>query len=377
MCSTRPRRRGGCCARAGAVWNDAGSRPRRPPAGSSRPGGRARMPGAWRPRRVGPGRRPRRPSRQYERSEAGWKIAHAALAVFRPEGRLNDRAWAGQQIALALPMLSGREWSKVRGLLQAEETLTFLDRLHRQLREAVPERSVACGVGAVVVAASAAAPSERHGARRGCGPCGPPGATGGLPEGGRELAGVVRCGVAGVASDGAGQQCGGVHEQRAADAPVAASDGEPGVAGPEAAVLELPRVSRGETASVIARMSYLGLKLPSYRFWDLLGMPTPSGGDDLTPRSVKFQTYGLGRSPRPSQCVDWGETPAYVTTFTFSATRTASRAAILSKRRGRPAYPSASRVCWRLARQGRRRARSLSVAPLSMRPRPGSSPGRA
>ena len=154
--------------------------------------GRARMPGAWRSRRVVPGRRPRRPSRQYERSEAGWKIAHGALAVFRPDGRLNDRAWAEQQIALALPLLSGREWSKVRGFLQAEETLTFLDRLHRQLREAVPERSVACGVGAAVVAASAAAPSEHHGHGRGGGPCGAPGATGGLPEGGRELAGVVR-----------------------------------------------------------------------------------------------------------------------------------------------------------------------------------------
>jgi hypothetical protein len=75
---------------------------------------------------------------QYERSEAGWKVAHAALAVFRPDGRLNDRAWAGEQIALALAVLSGREWSKVRGLLQAEETLTFLGRLNRQLREAVP-----------------------------------------------------------------------------------------------------------------------------------------------------------------------------------------------------------------------------------------------
>jgi hypothetical protein len=79
---------------------------------------------------------------QYERSEAGWKIAHGALAVFCPEGPLNDRAWAEQQIAVALPMLSGREWSKVRGFLQAPETLTFLDRLHRQLREAVPEDSL-------------------------------------------------------------------------------------------------------------------------------------------------------------------------------------------------------------------------------------------
>jgi hypothetical protein len=75
---------------------------------------------------------------QYERSEAGWKMAHGALSVFRPEGHLNDRAWAEQQIALALPLLSGREWSKVRGFLQAKGTLTFLDRLHRQLRETVP-----------------------------------------------------------------------------------------------------------------------------------------------------------------------------------------------------------------------------------------------
>ena len=76
---------------------------------------------------------------QYERSEAGWKIAHGALSVFRPEGPLNDRAWAEQQIALALPLLSGREWSKVRSFLETKETLTFLDRLHRQLGEAVPE----------------------------------------------------------------------------------------------------------------------------------------------------------------------------------------------------------------------------------------------
>lgn len=76
---------------------------------------------------------------QYERSEAGWEIAHAALSVFRPDGRLNDRGWANERIASALPLLSGREWSKVRGFLEAGEALTFLDRLHRQLREAVPE----------------------------------------------------------------------------------------------------------------------------------------------------------------------------------------------------------------------------------------------
>src|SRR4051812_21002420 len=76
---------------------------------------------------------------EYERSEAGWKVAHGALAVFGPEGRVNDRTWAAEQIAQALPLLSGGEWSKVRGLLQAEGASTFLDRLHRQLGEAVPE----------------------------------------------------------------------------------------------------------------------------------------------------------------------------------------------------------------------------------------------
>ena len=45
--------------RAGAMWTDAGSRPKRPPAESSMRSGRARMLGAWRSRRVLPGRRPR------------------------------------------------------------------------------------------------------------------------------------------------------------------------------------------------------------------------------------------------------------------------------------------------------------------------------
>ena len=75
---------------------------------------------------------------QYERGEAAWKRAHVALGVFRPDGSLNDRAWAEAQIAEALPGLSAQEWSKVRGFLGAATALTFLDRLHRQLEAAVP-----------------------------------------------------------------------------------------------------------------------------------------------------------------------------------------------------------------------------------------------
>jgi hypothetical protein len=77
---------------------------------------------------------------EYEEEEAGWKQAELALSVFRPDGQLNDRSWAQEQVALALPHLSSQEWSKVRGFLNEEESFTFLDRLHRQLEQlSVPE----------------------------------------------------------------------------------------------------------------------------------------------------------------------------------------------------------------------------------------------
>jgi len=71
--------------------------------------------------------------RRYEEAGAAWRQAEPALSVFRPDGQLNDRSWAESQVAAALPGLSGPEWSKVRGFLQAAESFTFLDRLHGQL----------------------------------------------------------------------------------------------------------------------------------------------------------------------------------------------------------------------------------------------------
>ncbi len=79
---------------------------------------------------------------RYEVAEAAWVSVRSALQVFRPDGRLNDRAWAQEPIAAALPHLSGRLWSKVRGSLGAEPTLTFLDRLHRQLQEVEPDAAL-------------------------------------------------------------------------------------------------------------------------------------------------------------------------------------------------------------------------------------------
>jgi hypothetical protein len=68
----------------------------------------------------------------YEKREKAWKRAELALKVFRPDGQLNDRAWAQEQVQWALSRLPGSEWAKVRGLLQARESFTFLDRLHNQ-----------------------------------------------------------------------------------------------------------------------------------------------------------------------------------------------------------------------------------------------------
>jgi hypothetical protein len=72
---------------------------------------------------------------RYERDETAWNRAAPALCVFRPEGLLNDRAWAEAEIAAAMPGLSGPEWSKVRGYLENRESFTFLDWLHRELSQ--------------------------------------------------------------------------------------------------------------------------------------------------------------------------------------------------------------------------------------------------
>ena len=70
---------------------------------------------------------------QYETIEAAWKHAAAALAVFRPDGQLNDRAWAEARVADALPALVGRAWVKVVNHLRTPESFTFLDRMHAAL----------------------------------------------------------------------------------------------------------------------------------------------------------------------------------------------------------------------------------------------------
>ena len=81
---------------------------------------------------------------QVERLESAWVRAHAALDLFGPDGRLNDRARAEAEIAAALMDLTGPDWSKVRNFLNDPRSLAFLDRMHRRLE--IGRTAVAIGV---------------------------------------------------------------------------------------------------------------------------------------------------------------------------------------------------------------------------------------
>ncbi|MHB1558531.1 MAG: hypothetical protein ACYC61_13825 [Isosphaeraceae bacterium] len=75
---------------------------------------------------------------EVERLESAWGRAACALELFDADGRLNDRARATATIAGALQDLTGSEWSKVRNFLTDPRSLAFLDRMHRRLEAAEP-----------------------------------------------------------------------------------------------------------------------------------------------------------------------------------------------------------------------------------------------
>jgi hypothetical protein len=56
--------------------------------------------------------------------------------LFRGDGRLNDRSHAEAEIAEALKVLTGPDWSKVRNFLNDPRSLAFLDRMHDRLAPA-------------------------------------------------------------------------------------------------------------------------------------------------------------------------------------------------------------------------------------------------
>ncbi|WP_205679182.1 hypothetical protein [Aquisphaera insulae] len=68
-----------------------------------------------------------------EAMEATWASVACALEIFRPDGRLNDRAWAEARVAEHLPDLAAKDWDSTANHLKDPTSFTFLDRLHAEL----------------------------------------------------------------------------------------------------------------------------------------------------------------------------------------------------------------------------------------------------
>ena len=83
-------------------------------------------------------RKARQRMETYEVHEQAWRRIERALEWFRPDGALNDRAWAEAEIAQALAALPGPLWAKLRRFVQDPRSLAFLDRLHAGLVVAEP-----------------------------------------------------------------------------------------------------------------------------------------------------------------------------------------------------------------------------------------------
>ena len=78
----------------------------------------------------------------YARQETAWRWLEAAFELYRPDGPLNDRAWAQAQIAQSVQELTGPVWSKVRNFVLDVRSSTFLDRMHRRLQATEPRAEV-------------------------------------------------------------------------------------------------------------------------------------------------------------------------------------------------------------------------------------------
>jgi hypothetical protein len=71
--------------------------------------------------------------------EQSWRQARQAFELFRPDGRLNGRAWARKEIEAACRGMTAYRWRKVVAMVRDERSLSFLDRMHEQLRAVVPQ----------------------------------------------------------------------------------------------------------------------------------------------------------------------------------------------------------------------------------------------
>jgi hypothetical protein len=73
-----------------------------------------------------------------EQRETAYRRIVAALELFRPDGLVNDRGWAKAEIEAAVQDLPGARWAKFRRMALDPRALTFLDRLAEELQAAEP-----------------------------------------------------------------------------------------------------------------------------------------------------------------------------------------------------------------------------------------------
>jgi tetratricopeptide (TPR) repeat protein len=81
-----------------------------------------------------------------EQQEAALKRVAAALQLFQADGKVNTRAAARRQVEEALQELPGVRWAKFCRMALDQRAFTFLDRLNRQLEQAEPRPEVRAAV---------------------------------------------------------------------------------------------------------------------------------------------------------------------------------------------------------------------------------------
>jgi hypothetical protein len=79
---------------------------------------------------------------QAEKREAAYQRVVAALEMFHADGTLNDRASARAEMQAAFQELPGPRWAKFERMALDPRSLTFLDRMHRQLGAVEPRQEL-------------------------------------------------------------------------------------------------------------------------------------------------------------------------------------------------------------------------------------------
>ena len=232
---------------------------------------------------------------RYEAAEAGWDQARRPWRVPARRPAQRSGLGAGTDRGGLAPRCRDGPGPRCVGFLQAAETLTFLDRLHRQLEEAEPDAELREAVvrlwwlrrqrprgahgGAIAGAGHVAHLVQQVVCQRW---------TRSWAEWYRRVSGVLRQTVRASSAVECMNSVLRMHQSRHRTV--------------TQGLLDLKRLYWNSRAFREGKRrgrcpyEHLGLRLPSYDFWALLRMPVPER-DDLTPTSVKFQTYALGRSP--------------------------------------------------------------------------------